>query len=185
MMAKATGENEVTLSYSLKALDLAHAQAAQDLLAVLKQESDTFQLADELARQQSESIDEDEMAAEADLPAKTWLVWAEAETKADTEDNPAVSYPVGIGSIAAGELGIAILSDYQNQGLGRSTIEAMVDWSEKVGYDRLWLDVDVKNQVARHLYDELGFAIVAGAEQSVKLPTGRTATLERRELSLL
>ncbi|MCK8617281.1 GNAT family N-acetyltransferase [Fructobacillus sp. M158] len=185
MMVENPGENEVSLSYCLKGLDLQHAQVAQDLLAVLKQESDTFQLADELARQQSQSIDEEELDAETTLPAKTWLVWAEAETAKDSDDNPALSYPVGIGSISSGEVGIAILHDYQNQGLGRLTIQSMIDWAVQVGYERLWLDVDITNAPARHLYDGLGFAVVPGAEQSVQLPNKRQATLERRELSLV
>lgn len=46
--------------YSLQGLDLSQAQAAQDLLTVLKQESDTFELAearDSLAQQeQDESL---------------------------------------------------------------------------------------------------------------------------------
>ncbi|MFC4760280.1 GNAT family N-acetyltransferase [Fructobacillus durionis] len=184
MMAEKRDGDEVTLTYSLKGMDLSNAQAAQDLLAVLKQESDTFLLADELARQQSQSFDEDDLDPEDDLPAKSWLIWAEAESDADSADNPAVSYPVGIGSISAGEVGIAVLNDYQNQGLGRLTIEAMIDWAEQVGYDRLWLDVDVSNAPARHLYDELGFEVQPGDEQEVKLPNGRVAELERRELSL-
>ncbi|MCK8638228.1 GNAT family N-acetyltransferase [Fructobacillus fructosus] len=184
MMAENPDENKVTLSYSLKVLDLQQAAFSQELLSVLKKESDTFLLADELARQQSTSIDEEKLDAEATLPAQTWLIWAETSSNNDSEDDPAVAYPVGIGSISEGEVGIAVLKDYQNQGLGRLTIQAMVDWSEKVGYERLWLDVDVTNAAARHLYDELGFAIQPGGEQTVVLPTGRTATLERRELVL-
>lgn len=183
-MVENSDTNEVTLSYSLKGLDLQHAEEAQDLLAVLKKESDTFLLADELAKKQSQSIDEDDLGTKEPLPAKTWLLWAEAETNQDSEENPAVFYPIGIASISDGEIGIAILKDYQNQGLGRMTLEAMVDWAEKVGYRRLWLDVDVANAPARHLYDELAFDVVAGDEQYVTLPNGRTATLERRELSL-
>ncbi|MCO0832248.1 GNAT family N-acetyltransferase [Fructobacillus sp. W13] len=175
--------DEVTLSYSLRSLDLSQANQAQNLLSVLHRESDTFMLADELARQTTTSVDVDELDAELEeMPQKTWLVWAEAQ--ADDEGKP-LTYPVGIGSISAGEVGIAILADYQNQGLGRLTIQAMVDWATEAGYDRLWLDVDVTNGPARHLYDELGFDVQAGQEQQVKLPTGRTATLERREKALV
>ncbi|MBS9334463.1 GNAT family N-acetyltransferase [Fructobacillus sp. M1-13] len=177
-------QNEATLSYSLKGMDLMQAQAAQDLLAVLDQESDTFLLADELARQQSQSIDEETLSKEMEQPAKTWLVWAEAKSESDSDENPAVSYPVGIGSISEGEVGIAILKAYQNQGLGRATLDKMADWAKTVGYDCLWLDVDVKNGPARHLYDEIGFVIQPDQEQLVTLPNGRVATLERRELAL-
>ncbi|MBS9338400.1 GNAT family N-acetyltransferase [Fructobacillus sp. M2-14] len=174
---------EVTLSYSLRSLDLNHANDAQNLLSVLHRESDTFALANELARQTTESVDEDQLDAELEeMPQKTWLIWAEAQ--ADDGGEP-LAYPVGIGSISAGEVGIAILADYQNQGLGRLTIQAMTDWAEDVGYDKLWLDVDVENAPARHLYDELGFDVQAGQEQQVTLDTGRTATLERREKALV
>lgn len=119
----AAGKDMSEYQYSLQGLDLSQAQAAQDLLTVLKQESDTFELAearDSLAQQtQSEAL-----VTNAAQPQKTWLLWANAKNGKQLQ--------VGIASIADGEVGIAILSEHQGQGLGRLTMEALINWAKKL-----------------------------------------------------
>ncbi|GAP02778.1 GNAT family acetyltransferase [Fructobacillus pseudoficulneus] len=161
--------------YSLQGLDLSQAQAAQDLLTVLKQESDTFELAearDSLAQQEQD----ESLVAAAAQPQKTWLLWANAKNGKQLQ--------VGIASIADGEVGIAILAEHQGRGLGRLTMEALIDWAKKVGYDRLWLDVDETNEVARHLYHTLGFVEVGEDTMPILLQSGRQANLVKMELIL-
>lgn len=109
--------------YSLQGLDLSQAQAAQDLLTVLKQESDTFELAearDSLAQQEQD----ESLVSAAAQPQKTWLLWANAKNGKQLQ--------VGIASIADGEVGIAILAEHQGRGLGRLTMEALIDWAKKL-----------------------------------------------------
>ncbi|WP_114674992.1 GNAT family N-acetyltransferase, partial [Fructobacillus ficulneus] len=97
---------------------------------------------------------------------------------------PKVAGPVGMGSILDGEVGVAILADFQNQGLGRLTLEAMIDWAKKVGYDNIWLDVDEANAPARHLYKAVGFVEVGEETQPIQLSSGRQANLMKMELLL-
>lgn len=166
--------------YSMLGLDLQQAQAAQDLLTQLKQESDTFELAE--VRDSLAASDQSAVAA-ADLknddrPAKTWLIWA--KPLGDEEGGDAVA--IGMASIADGEVGLAILAAFQGHGLGQSTLAAMVVWAEEAGYDRLWLDVDLENQVARHLYKKLGFTEVGEEPEPIELRSGRQANLVKMEL---
>lgn len=70
---------------------------------------------------------------------------------------------VGWGGIAPSEghqsctLGIAIIGEYQKQGIGTRLTKALVDEAERLGYARIVLTVWGINWVAYHLYHKLGF----------------------------
>ncbi|USS90044.1 GNAT family N-acetyltransferase [Fructilactobacillus carniphilus] len=66
-----------------------------------------------------------------------------------TEQNPAV-----------GELGIAVLKDYQGLGLGAALLDLAVDWFINLSrLEQLRLTVKESNQRALHLYQHSGFQI--------------------------
>ncbi|USS88665.1 GNAT family N-acetyltransferase [Fructilactobacillus cliffordii] len=63
---------------------------------------------------------------------------------------------------AVGELGIAVLNDYQGMGLGSALLDLAVDWFTKLSrLQRLLLTVKESNQRALRLYQHAGFQIIA------------------------
>ncbi|KID41646.1 GNAT family N-acetyltransferase [Fructilactobacillus fructivorans] len=66
-----------------------------------------------------------------------------------------------------GELGVAILSDYQDMGLGTYLIQEAIDWIANFSQlDELTLSVLKTNQGAFRLYKKLGF-VVTGQDDHV------------------
>ena len=71
--------------------------------------------------------------------------------------------PVGFGLCAVdrgyAEIGSVMLDAGQRgRGLGRALVERLLAWAAEQGAAQAFLQVDVKNEVARGLYDSLGFA---------------------------
>lgn len=150
------------ITFSLEEASLTRATAWQSLIQNLMSETDTFLVA---------SVRDGQIVAEesTDEPAITLLLIAEQQN--DT-------LPVGIASIENGEIGMAILKDFQGAGLGQSLMVALLDWAEMVNLEKVWLDVQTDNLVATHLYDKFEFEKV-GSEVNLTLPNGRVTKLQR------
>jgi len=150
------------ITFSLEEASLTRATAWQSLIQNLMSETDTFLVA---------SVRDGQIVAEEDTnePAITLLLIAEQQN--DT-------LPVGIASIENGEIGMAILKDFQGAGLGKTLMVALLDWAEMVNLEKVWLDVQTDNLVATHLYDKFEFEKV-GSEVNLTLPNGRVTKLQR------
>ena len=150
------------ITFSLEEASLTRATAWQSLIQNLMSETDTFLVA---------SVRDGQIVAEenTDEPAITLLLIAEQQN--DT-------LPVGIASIENGEIGMAILKDFQGAGLGKTLMVALLDWAEMVNLEKVWLDVQTDNLVATHLYDKFEFEKV-GSEVNLTLPNGRVTKLQR------
>ncbi|WP_099974475.1 MULTISPECIES: GNAT family N-acetyltransferase [Lactobacillaceae] len=51
----------------------------------------------------------------------------------------------------------AISKDLQNQGIGTKMLKELIEWVKNQGEKTLSLNVDTKNDRARHVYEKLGF----------------------------
>ncbi|WP_405104186.1 GNAT family N-acetyltransferase [Paenibacillus sp. FSL K6-1217] len=69
------------------------------------------------------------------------------------------------------ELGVAIRSDYRQQGVGSRLMQAITQQAVTEGYTSLSLSVDPGNQAAVRLYDRLGFQFhgISGTSWTMKL----------------
>lgn len=134
------------------------------LTTQLMQESDTFLLA---SMRESETIDDG-------TPQITLAIMAEQGD---------LVAPVGLGSIVAGEIGLAILAQFHNQGLGQLLMTTLINWAQQQGLPQLWLEVQTTNAPALHIYEKLGF-VKQGDPTTLILPTGRQTALQRMELTL-
>jgi RimJ/RimL family protein N-acetyltransferase len=56
-----------------------------------------------------------------------------------------------------GHLGMGILQDYRNQGLGTKLLSAAIEHARKVGLEKIELGVYASNPRAHALYKKLGF----------------------------
>ena len=72
-------------------------------------------------------------------------------------------------------LGIAVLQEYWNTGLGTTLINGAIDLTRKAGYEQLELGVFSDNSSAIHLYRKIGFQEVGRMPNAFKLPDGSYA----------
>ena len=72
-------------------------------------------------------------------------------------------------------LGIAVVQEYWNTGLGTVLINGAIDLARKAGYEQLELGVFSDNSSALHLYQKLGFQEVGRMPNAFKLPDGSYA----------
>ncbi|AFT82012.1 GNAT family N-acetyltransferase [Leuconostoc carnosum] len=149
------------ITFSFEEAGMQRVVAWQALIELLMQETDTFMIGSVRQGQ-----DEPEMSHQ---PAITLLLIAEQDE---------MSQPVGISSIADGELGIAILQQFQGAGLGQASMDTLIDWAQQMSLESLWLDVQTDNQVAIHLYQKYDFKNV-GEVTAIELPNGRKTELQR------
>lgn len=56
-----------------------------------------------------------------------------------------------------GKLGISIINEYRNQGIGVEMMKTLIDESKKAGLKTIELEVFASNQVAIRTYDRAGF----------------------------
>lgn len=56
-----------------------------------------------------------------------------------------------------GELGISVLKEYWNKGVGSRLMEAVIDFAKENDYDLIDLEVRSDNVQAIHLYEKYGF----------------------------
>ncbi|EHI70731.1 GNAT family N-acetyltransferase [Streptococcus ictaluri] len=75
-------------------------------------------------------------------------------------------------SSKSGNLFMAILKDYQGHGLGQLLLELALDWANHSDLESLFLDVQVRNQVALHLYHKNGFHVINVKENGIKSKDG-------------
>lgn len=59
---------------------------------------------------------------------------------------------------------VHVAPDWRGQGLGRTVSEAVIEWARKRGFDSIRLHVADWNEVARRLYDSLGFELTGATE---------------------
>lgn len=154
------------ITFELAEATLEQAVSWQHLIQELMTETDTFLIA---------SMRDDDVIPEiSDEPAITLLLVAEQGTEAQ---------PVGIASIEGGEVGMAILKQFQGAGLGHSLLSALMDWANEVGLEKVWLDVQIDNAAAIHIYRQFEFQS-RGDTVNYVLPNGRVTTLQRMEKML-
>ncbi|WEG14507.1 GNAT family N-acetyltransferase [Pullulanibacillus sp. KACC 23026] len=55
------------------------------------------------------------------------------------------------------ELGMAIMSQYRGQGIGKHLLSEMIDFSRSIGYSALSLSVAPHNKTALQMYEKNGF----------------------------
>ena len=112
------------ITFEVEVANLALAPQWQALIQQLMSETDTFMIG---------GIRDGYSRTEVvDTPAITLLLIAE---QADSR------LPVGMGSIDNGELGMAILKQFQGAGLGQELMNTLLDWASHVGLASVWLDV--------------------------------------------
>jgi len=73
-------------------------------------------------------------------------------------------------------LSIAVDPGYQGKGLGKKLTAAGVDLLDKAGADKIMLEVRENNEVAKHIYEKLGFIACVDNPLCLYLPI---ATLEQ------
>ncbi|ANZ58437.1 hypothetical protein BGL34_04985 [Fructilactobacillus lindneri] len=138
------------------------AQNVLALLTQLKAESANFVIADDLEK--VTAADEREEITKINASGTNLILLATAGNKL-----------IAIATVdeikaATGELGIAVLHDYQGIGLGTAMIETIIDW---VKYDSrlddLSLSVLKSNSKAFSLYQKLGFVVTSQNEKLIEM----------------
>lgn len=75
------------------------------------------------------------------------------------------------------EIGIKICnSDFQGKGLGRVILSMLIEKLFSTGYEVIFLDTNLKNTRAQHVYELLGFKKIAINENSWKNQLGELQT---------
>ncbi len=75
------------------------------------------------------------------------------------------------------EIGIKICnSDFQGKGLGRVILSMLIEKLFSMGYELIFLDTNLKNTRAQHVYELLGFKKIAIKENSWKNQLGELQT---------
>lgn len=69
-----------------------------------------------------------------------------------------------------GEVAIVICKDYQNQGIGRRCIQAMIQLANEQGLSAVKARIYDFNQHSRHLFESLGFVKIAEEWYQLDLP---------------
>ncbi|MHB0807795.1 MAG: GNAT family N-acetyltransferase [Facklamia hominis] len=69
-----------------------------------------------------------------------------------------------------GEVAIVICKDYQNQGIGRRCIQAMIQLATEQGLSAVKARIYIFNQHSRHLFESLGFIKIAEEWYQLDLP---------------
>ncbi len=55
------------------------------------------------------------------------------------------------------DIGVSVASRAQRRGIGRELLEALKDEAQKLGAEKLWLEVCAPNEAAIRLYEKAGF----------------------------
>lgn len=72
-------------------------------------------------------------------------------------------------------LGIALLQDYRNLGIGKALMRILIDKACECGFEILELDVVAANEGALHLYRKLGFTECGRVRNAMKYKDGTYA----------
>lgn len=147
----------------------ADAQAFSRLLAQLRQESTTFEV---VGDPQEDAQQAAELAQMHDANRHLMLV---AELEGELIGLVNVS-PTPTADTA--EIGVAVVKNHWNQGLGTALIMAGLDWAAlESDYEIVTLTVQEKNEAAHHVYSKIGFTTVGRSK--VTDPSGHlVAALE-------
>lgn len=55
------------------------------------------------------------------------------------------------------ELGIGLLAQYRNRGIGSQLMKLSLDWAKSTGFFNVILTVSLQNSIAIHVFDKCGF----------------------------
>ena len=69
-------------------------------------------------------------------------------------------------------VGIALLREFWNLGIGTKLFEAMIDAAKARGVSQMELEFVEGNERAKHLYEKMGFSMVAEKPNAVRLKDG-------------
>jgi RimJ/RimL family protein N-acetyltransferase len=81
------------------------------------------------------------------------------------------------GETSIGDVAIIVENAHRGAGLGRALMETAIDWSRRVGLEKLCLGVFTGNQRAISLYRSLGFREEGTQHTRVHLPDGERELL--------
>ncbi|WP_412988584.1 GNAT family N-acetyltransferase [Pediococcus siamensis] len=131
------------------------AQAVLELLTQLDGQSETFTVEDDLS-QLSEAAEAKQLALIQES-RENLIFLAKYQGQA-----------IGLVTIIEmpdshlGELGVAVLKPYWNQGLGTALVEESLTWGQTFSWlDGFFLTVQARNKAAYHIYQKLGFKEIA------------------------
>ncbi len=133
------------------------AEAVISLLKQLKTESDTFVVDSDLDSIEVE--DEAKMISLINLSKSSLIAVATLGEKL-----------IGIVTVeflkkGIGELGVAVLSEYQGYQIGSNLVELATEWAvDYSNLDKLALTVFKSNQPAVHIYQKMGFQTISEIE---------------------
>ncbi|MCK8607752.1 GNAT family N-acetyltransferase [Apilactobacillus ozensis] len=158
---------------------LAKPNDAKNLIKLLKQltkESDTFTVDRSLGQ-----ISEQDEARQIMLINQTRnniiLVAKLEDTTHDVDELIGVVTIQQIGDTKCGELGVAVLKDYWNQGVGSALVEESIDWGcDYSNLENFYLVVKKDNLAAIHLYEKIGFK--KSKNRFIKMDTNLKSTYE-------
>jgi len=72
-----------------------------------------------------------------------------------------------------GMIGMGVKEEWRNQGLGKSLIEAVINWArQNAELELLWLDVYASNMLGTNLYKNTGFRVSGVIEDFFKVEDG-------------
>ena len=70
------------------------------------------------------------------------------------------------------ELGISVLRDYWQRGIGSALMERLIAFAEQAGYEQIELTVETRNRRAIALYHRYGFTVYGTRPHGMKYPDG-------------
>jgi len=97
----------------------------------------------------------------------------------------------GLASAVAGingdcaEIGVAVLQQYQGNGLAQALIEELLAWAKDYSsVTALELTVQLQNRAAVHIYEKYGFTWVEGTEKTIQNTNGEDVETKDMVLSV-
>lgn len=75
------------------------------------------------------------------------------------------------------ELGIGLLKEYRNQGIGSEMIVRTLEWANTIGLRKINLTVSPKNSIAVHVFENCGFKPVNVQDDTVLMSVFLTKKL--------
>ncbi|WP_429970671.1 N-acetyltransferase family protein [Fructilactobacillus sp. Tb1] len=150
--------NEVEVG--LRAADAEDATAMLKLLKQLESESNFFELDADL-----DSVTAEQEARQIELMNASGTNLILLATVGDQL--------IGIATVeqindSTGELGVAVLNDFQHMGLGTMLVDELINWQENYSnLDQLELEVKKDNSVAIHIYQKLGFEQISETDKTI------------------
>lgn len=149
------------------------------LLAQLTQESTTFMVMQDLSVVSAMS-EADNIAYMQSTTNNIMLVVAD-------EDNNLY----GLASAVAGingdraEIGVAVLAQYQGNGLAQALLEELLAWARDYSsVTALELSVQLHNKAAMHIYQKYGFNWIEGTEKTIQNTAGEDVVTQDMVLTV-